>query len=80
MGVLADILGEPAVGQTVDGGWVLGRYRIHPWSRAATAAALADGRQRPRVCQWLLCSLNLLRTLAGDRYTRGGQCYRAART
>jgi len=55
---------------------VLGRYTIRRWSSAPTAAALADGGVRPRVTQWALYrSLHLLRTIAGDHYTRLRQSF-----
>jgi peptidoglycan/xylan/chitin deacetylase (PgdA/CDA1 family) len=64
----------------VDGCRVAGRYTLRRWSSAATAAALAAGRLRPRASQWLLYrSLHLLRTIAGDRYTRVRDRFWAAR-
>lgn len=64
----------------VDGCWVLGRYTLRRWSSAATAAALADGVLRPRASQWILySSLNVLRMIGGDRYTRLRERYWAAR-
>ena len=64
----------------VDGCRVAGRYTLRRWSSASTAAALAAGRLRPRASQWLLYrSLNLMRTIAGDRYTRVRERFWAAR-
>jgi peptidoglycan/xylan/chitin deacetylase (PgdA/CDA1 family) len=55
---------------------MLGRYTIRRWSSARRAAALAAGGVRPRASQWLLFrSLHLLRSLAGDRYTRLRQLF-----
>jgi peptidoglycan/xylan/chitin deacetylase (PgdA/CDA1 family) len=49
---------------------VLGRYTLRRWSSARTAATLAAAAWRPRLAQWTLYStLNLARTIAGDRYT-----------
>ena len=65
---------------TVDDCWVVGRYTVRRWTRAATAAALASRRLRPRASQWLVYnSLNLMRTLAGDHYTRLRERFWAAR-
>ncbi len=65
---------------TVDGCWVVGRYTLRRWTTAATAAALADGRWLPRVSQWLVYrSLSLMRTIAGDHYTRLRERFWAAR-
>jgi peptidoglycan/xylan/chitin deacetylase (PgdA/CDA1 family) len=66
--------------RTVDGCWVVGRYTLRRWTSAATAAALANHRLRPRASQWLFYnSLNLMRTMAGDHYTRLRERFWAAR-
>jgi len=66
---------------TVDGCRVVGRYTLRRWSRARTAAALADGQVLPRTSQWLLYrSLHVLRTVAGDHYTQLRQRFWATRT
>jgi peptidoglycan/xylan/chitin deacetylase (PgdA/CDA1 family) len=55
---------------------MLGRYTIRRWSSAPEAAALASGGVRPRISQWVLFrSLHVLRSLAGDRYTRLRQLF-----
>ena len=55
----------------VDGCRVVGRYTLRRWSTPATAAALARGSLAPRSTQWAIYSaLNLVRSLAGDHYTR----------
>jgi peptidoglycan/xylan/chitin deacetylase (PgdA/CDA1 family) len=67
-------------GWTVDGCAVLGRYTLRRWSTASTAAAMAGGAWRPRASQWALYgALNLLRTVAGDHYTRARQRFWARR-
>ena len=64
----------------VDGCHVVGRYTLRRWSRAEEAAALACGRIVPRSAQWALyTSLNLVRTVAGDHYTRLRHRYWAGR-
>ena len=64
----------------VDGCRVAGRYTLRRWSSASAAAALAGGALRPRASQWLLYnSLNVMRTIAGDHYTRVRERFWAAR-
>lgn len=59
---------------------VLGRYTLRRWSPASTAAALAAAAWRPRCAQWALySSLNLVRAVAGDHYTRLRQMFWARR-
>lgn len=64
----------------VDGCVVLGRYTLRRWSPPGTAGRLAAGAWRPRLAQWVLYSgLGLVRTLAGDHYTRLRQRYWGSR-
>jgi peptidoglycan/xylan/chitin deacetylase (PgdA/CDA1 family) len=66
---------------SVAGCYVLGRYTLRRWSSAETAAAIAAWSWRPRMTQWALYSgLNLLRTVAGDHYTRVRQMFWARRS
>jgi len=61
---------------TVDGCTVAGRFTIRSWTTATTAAALAAGRLAPRAAQALVHnSLDVLRTIGGDRYTKLRQWY-----
>lgn len=59
---------------------VMGRYTLRRWSTPDTAAALAAAAWRPRAAQWALYSgLTLVRTIAGDHYTRVRQLFWARR-
>jgi hypothetical protein len=65
---------------SVDGCLVLGRYTLRRWSKAATAAAIAAGSIGPRFSQALLYgTLSLVRSVAGNHYTRLRQRFWASR-
>jgi peptidoglycan/xylan/chitin deacetylase (PgdA/CDA1 family) len=64
----------------VDGCLVVGRYTVRRWSSPSTVAALAVGSLRPRAAQWVVFrSMDLMRTIAGDHYTRLRERFWAAR-
>jgi peptidoglycan/xylan/chitin deacetylase (PgdA/CDA1 family) len=72
VGLKALFTSKPTTGcHQVDGCLVLGRYTLRSWSTSRSAAALAAGAPLPRASQWALySSLNLLRAVAGEHYTR----------
>jgi peptidoglycan/xylan/chitin deacetylase (PgdA/CDA1 family) len=59
---------------------IVGRYTLRRWSTPNTAAALASGQWRARASQAVIFGgLHLLRTIAGDHYTRLRQQFWARR-
>jgi peptidoglycan/xylan/chitin deacetylase (PgdA/CDA1 family) len=60
--------------------WIVGRYTLRRWSTPEEAAGLAAGDVLVRARQSMMYgALNLVRTLAGDHYTRVRQLFWARR-